>query len=75
MEPTDQPAHQHSPGAHTAPIPPAMSPADRAAHEAASYIRPTAWTDDDPNGPWLPRIPGPRKPSAAGRLDLIGASA
>ena len=33
-----QQPHQHSP-AHVAPLPPAMSPADRAAHEAASYVR------------------------------------
>lgn len=33
-----QQPHQHSP-AHTEPIAPAMSPADRAAHEAASYVR------------------------------------
>jgi hypothetical protein len=34
-----QPAQQPSPDARTEPLPPAMSPADRAAHEAASYVR------------------------------------
>jgi hypothetical protein len=74
MDRIDQAPHQHSPGAHTAPIPPVMSPADRAAHEAASYIRPAAWTDDD-NEPVIPRIPGPRKPGVTAALDLIGAGA
>lgn len=63
----------------SAPRPPAaMSPADIAAHEASSYVRPSAAhrddvpglpplprpdaQDEDPNGPWLPKIPGPRKP-------------
>ncbi|MEU3283290.1 hypothetical protein [Streptomyces antibioticus] len=44
---------------------PAMSPADIAAHQAASYIRPTR--QDDDNRPVIPRIPGPRKPQAASR--------
>lgn len=35
---SQQQPHQHSP-AHAAPITPAISPADRAAHEAASYVR------------------------------------
>jgi hypothetical protein len=29
--------------------------------------QPTRAQDDDPNGPWLPRIPGPRKPPASTR--------
>lgn len=43
---------------------PAMTAADIAAHQAASYVRPCT-DDEDPNAPWLPKIPGPRKPRAA----------
>lgn len=32
---------------------------------AATGFRTATWSDDDPNAPWLPKIPGPRKPSAA----------
>lgn len=47
------------------PTVPAMSKADIAAHEAASYVHPHASDDGDPNAPWLPKIPGPRKPRTA----------
>ena len=48
MERTDQPTTS------------AMTSADIAAHQAASYVR--TRQDEDPNGPAIPKIPGPRKP-------------
>lgn len=56
------------------PTTPAMTAADIAAHQAASYVRSTA-QDDDPNGPRLPKIPDPRKPrTTISRLDLVDAT-
>ena len=81
MDRIDQQPHQHSPGAHTAPLPPAVAttPAETASRyqRAAAHYRDLAVTADYEGCEYIRDEMAMCRCqlAAAGRLDLIGASA